>query len=284
MENNRRYTDIISQELEEETRLTMDSRGLAKRAASEGTPIGQLKLRESDTGEAEDRLLEGARQELARIANFIIVEQPDQSDAEESQQVVVDSDKRELTAEQAERTLGALQRRFQANIHLHEGIEWTKVKTALEANPEALWSIAQMESAGHSPDIYHDDKNDYYFGTCSIESPESARNCVYDKEAADWLRENHPDVPFQGSAVEMAEAMGIDLMDPDHYKDILQEKGKFDEKTRSWLLTHSGIRSTGDALDGSRRGGYVYVSRYRARDLYHRWAWRGALRVKKVAA
>ena len=208
-----------------------------------------------------------------------------QLNLESDESPVVDQGEKQLSPEEAEQTLLNFKNRFKENMYLHEGVDWNKVKASLEANPEALWSIAQMEAAGHAPDIYHDDENDYYFGTCSIESPESARNCVYDKEAADWLGENHPDVQFNGSAVEMAEAMGIELMLPDHYKDILQEKGKFDKATWSWLLTHSDIRSTGSALFGYRSGVYaVVVDLYGASDRYHSRAWRGSLRVKKVTA
>lgn len=191
-------------------------------------------------------------------------------------------DKTELTSEEAEKTFSVLEARFRTNIRLHEGINWSDVRASLEASPEALWSLAQMESARHAPDVYHDDESDYYFGTCSKESPESARNCAYDKKAADWLRENHPDESFQGSAVEMAEAMGIELMLPDHYGDILQEKGIFDEETWGWLLTQSDIRSSGPALYGRRFGPTGCINRHSPYNPYDDGGWRGSLRVKKV--
>lgn len=185
--------------------------------------------------------------------------------------------------EEAEKTslLTVLQTRFSANTHLHEGIDWNDVKTSLEANPEALWSLTQMEVAGHEPDIYHNDDSNYYFGTCSEESPESARNCVYDKEAADFLKENYPDEKFNDSAVEMAEAMGIELMSPEHYRDILQEKGRFKE-TWSWLLTPSDVRSTGYAFRGFRHCNDAGIYRNIAHSYYYNGTWRGSLRVKKV--
>jgi len=196
------------------------------------------------------------------------------------------TEKRELSPEspEAKELLQKLEDRFQRNMNLHEGINWNDVKISLERSPEALWSLLQMESAGHDPDVYHDDENDYYFGTCSKESPESGRNCVYDKKATDFLKENYPDEKFNGSAVEMAESMGIELMLPDHYKDILQEKGRFDEKTWSWLLTHSGVRSTGCTLDGRRGGVDVCVGQNFASYHRDRRAFRGSLRVKKVTA
>lgn len=288
MENNRRYTDVIPQELTAETRLAMDSRGLAKRAVNEGTPLNEIKLRASDEGESKDKLLEGARQEVARIANFAIVEKPEAvAEAGSPQGVTVEGgakNERVLAPEQAGRVLGALQSRFNANTNLHKGINWKDVEASLKASPEALWSLAQMESAGHAPDVYHNDESGYYFGTCSVETPESARNCVYDKEAADWLRENAPQAVFNGSAVEMAEAMGITLMLPEHYRDILQKKGKFDKETWSWLLTQSDIRSSGRAVDGCRDGFGVNFNQ-RSANLHRDYgAWRGSLRVNKVVA
>ena len=177
--------------------------------------------------------------------------------------------------------MGKLEARFSANMPLHEGVNWNDVKTSLEASPEALWSLLQMESAGHDPDVYHNDEKDYYFGTCSKESPESGRNCVYDKDAAELLKENHPGEEFNGSAVEMAQSMGIELMLPDHYE-RLQEKGIFDLETLSWLLTHSGIRSAGPALYGYRFGANVFVDQRFAGHRSVRRAWRGFLMVKKV--
>ena len=186
---------------------------------------------------------------------------------------------RQLSPEATERTLSTLQTRFDANSHLHEGCDWSRVKTALEANPEALWSISQMEAQGHIPDVYNFDNNGFDIGTCSEETPSGARNCVYDAEAAAWLKENHPQATFNGSAVEMAEAMGISLMSPTHYREILQQKGKFDRQTWSWLLTDEATRKTGDALYGDRYGDDVSVLQGVAYIHYDGGAWRGSLRV-----
>lgn len=180
-----------------------------------------------------------------------------------------DSEKRELTPEETENTLSALQTRFEANMFLHEGIKWSDVKASLEANHEAVRSLAQMEAAGHDPDVYYDDENDYYFGTCSKESPESAGNCTY----------------YQ--AIKMAKTMSIKLMLPEHYKNILQKKGYFDDKgTWSWLLTHSDItRSAGRAFRGYRLNDLYYdVNEAWASDHDKLGGWRGSLKVKKVTA
>ncbi len=186
---------------------------------------------------------------------------------------------RKLSPEDAKKTLDSLRTRFTDNVHLHKDLEWSRVETALEANPEALWSVHEMEVAGHAPDVYDFDESGFDIGTCSQETPESARNCVYDKEAAAWLKEKHPDERFNGNAVEMAEAMGIDLMTPKQCRDVLQEKGGFDKRTWSWLKTNLDTRKTGYALNGSRPGDLVRVNRGNASFHSGVRAWRGSLRV-----
>jgi len=136
-----------------------------------------------------------------------------------------------------------------------------------------------MEAQGHMPDVYNFDDSGFDIGTCSKETPESARNCVYDAKAAAWLKENYPDEKFNGSAVELAEAMGISLMSPEQYKDVLQNKGKFDEKTWSWLKTLDETRESGYALRGGRYGGAVYVGQFNAYGSTDYKAFRGSLRV-----
>lgn len=160
---------------------------------------------------------------------------------------------RTLSPEQAEQLLGKLEERFNDNKERHEGVDWAKVKSSLEANPEALWSLNEMEKAGHEPDVYFADDKGFDVGTCSKESPEQHRNIVYDEEARggnDKLR----------SAVEIAEEMGIDLMEPDKYKKELQAHGKYDLNTWSWLKTSEEKRKTGVALYGLRTadGGDVF--------------------------
>ena len=288
MENNR-WTDGLTVELLKAEKLAEDGRKLALKAVASRTPINDIALgRKGESDEDREAVRNGARQEVARIANFAIVEKPEaEVEAGGPQEVTVEGgakNERVLAPEQAERVLGALQSRFSANTNLHKGINWKDVESSLKASPEALWSLAQMESAGHAPDVYHNDESGYYFGTCSVETPESARNCVYDKEAADLLIANNPNAVFNGSVVEMAEAMGITLMLPEHYRDILQKKGKFDKETWSWLLTQSDVRSSGYAVRGYRVG---HVVRFHRNYAYYRYdvrAWRGSLRVEKVSA
>jgi hypothetical protein len=210
---------------------------------------------------------------------------------EELAQITDPSIERVLSPEQAEEILRTLQNRFNSKKHckMHEGINWADVEASLKANPEALWSLNQMESAGHVPKVYYVDESSYYFGTCSSETPGSSRNCVYDEEAADRLRENEPQAVFNGSAVEMAKAMGIELMSPEHYSTFLIKSGmyrkggpggKFDRWTRCWLLTDSKTRSMGSADSGN----LFYCETHLVQDHDEEGGWRGSLRVEKVKA
>jgi len=179
---------------------------------------------------------------------------------------------RTLTPEQAEQLLNKLEKRFNDNKERHEKVDWEKVKSSLEANPEALWSIDEMEKAGHEPDVYFADDKGFDVGTCSKESPEQHRNIVYDEEARrgnDELR----------SAVEIAEEMGIDLMEPDKYKNVLQAHGKYDLDTLSWLKTSKEKRKAGLAFGGRRFDVDVFVSVHNPSARYDARAFRGSLRV-----
>lgn len=56
----------------------------------------------------------------------------------------------------------------------------------------------------------------------------------------------------------MAEAMGIDLLTEEQYRE-LQRFGAFDTRTSSWVRTPTDVRSLGGALFGDRRYGRVFV-------------------------
>ena len=92
---------------------------------------------------------------------------------------------KDLKAKQREELLSALQARFEKNMNRHKGLEWAKVKAKLEANPEKLWSLHEMETTGGEPDVVgHDQKTgEYIFYDCSAESPKGRRSVCYDREA-----------------------------------------------------------------------------------------------------
>ena len=181
-----------------------------------------------------------------------------------------------LPPEQRGELLRALQARFEKNMDRHEGLEWAKVKPKLEANPEKLWSLSEMERTGGEPDVVGHDKKSgqYIFVDCSPESPKDRRSFCYDREALDSRKENKP----KNDAIDTAAAMGIELLTEEQYRE-LQKLGNFDTKTSSWVKTPSDIRELGGALFCDRRFGRVFTYHNGAESYYAARAFRAALRV-----
>jgi hypothetical protein len=184
--------------------------------------------------------------------------------------------KKEFSPEQREEILGALKARFEKNMNRHQGLDWAKVQVKLEANPEKLWSLGEMERTGGEPDVVGFDKEagEYIFYDCSAESPKGRRSVCYDREAQESRKEHQP----KNNAVEMAGAMGIELLTEEQYRE-LQRLGNFDAKTSSWVKTPSDIRNLGGALFCDRRYGNVFVYHNGAESYYAARAFRGSLRV-----
>jgi hypothetical protein len=188
----------------------------------------------------------------------------------------IDSNKKELSAEQREELLRTLKARFEKNMNRHKGIEWDKVQARLEANTEKLWSLHEMERTGGEPDVvgYDLETGEYLFYDCSVESPKGRRSVCYDREGLESRKEHKP----ENSAIDMATAMGIELLTEEQYRE-LQNLGDFDTKTSSWVKTPSDIRELGGALFGDRRYGHVFVYHNGASSYYGVRAFRGSLRV-----
>ncbi|MBV6439047.1 MAG: DUF4256 domain-containing protein [Haliscomenobacteraceae bacterium CHB4] len=184
--------------------------------------------------------------------------------------------KKELSPEQRKELLGTLKARFEKNMNRHTGLEWAKVLTRLEANPEKLWSLRVMEETGGEPDVVgHDPKTGgYIFYDCSAESPKGRRSVCYDPEALESRKEHKP----ADSAVGMAEEMGVGILTEEQYRE-LQQLGAFDTKTSSWIKTPSDIRKSGGALFCDRRYGHVFVYHNGAESYYAARGFRGVLRV-----
>ena len=178
--------------------------------------------------------------------------------------------------EREEDLLQALKARFEKNMHRHKGVAWANVQARLEGNPDALRSLREMELTGGEPDVIGQDREtgDYTFCDCSPESPAGRRSVCYDREALDSRKEHKP----ESSAVEMAAAMGIDLLTEAQYRE-LQKLGEFDSKTSSWIKTPADIRSLGGALFCDRRYGKVFVYHNGAQSYYAARGFRGSLRV-----
>jgi Protein of unknown function (DUF4256) len=184
--------------------------------------------------------------------------------------------KKELSPEQRKQLLGTLKARFEKNMNRHKGLEWPNAQAKLEANPEKLWSLNEMENTGGEPDVVGQDKKtgEYIFYDCSEESPKGRRSLCYDREALDSRKENKP----KGNAMDMAGAMGVELLTEEQYRE-LQKLGEFDTKTSSWVKTPSAIRKLGGALFCDRRFDTVFVYHNGAESYYAARAFRGSAKV-----
>lgn len=181
-----------------------------------------------------------------------------------------------MKAQEREQLLQALQARFEKNMHRHKGLAWADVRTRLEANPDALKSLRDMEESGGEPDVVGQDAEAAacVFIDCSAESPSGRRSVCYDGEALESRKEHKP----ADSAVEMAAAMGIELLTEGQYR-ALQKLGEFDAKTSSWIRTPPEVRALGGALFCDRRYGKVFVYHNGAQSYYAARGFRGSLRV-----
>jgi len=188
----------------------------------------------------------------------------------------MNSNKKKLSPEQHAALLKTLMIRFEKNMKRHKGLEWAQVQAKLEANSDKLWSLNEMEETGGEPDVAGFDKKtgEYIFYDCSAESPKERRSLCYDHEALEKRKEHKP----ADSAVEMAAAMGIDLLTEEQYRG-LQQLGAFDTKTSSWVVTPANIRKLGGALFCDRRYDTVFVYHNGAESYYAARGFRGFLKI-----
>jgi len=186
------------------------------------------------------------------------------------------TNKNKLSAAQREELMEALQARFKKNMHRHRGLEWSKVRSKLEANPERLWSLNEMERTGGEPDVVGLDKKtgEYSFYDCSAESPKDRRSLCYDREAWESRKEHKP----KSNAIDVAADMGIELLTEDQYRE-LQKVGEFDTKTSSWVKTPPDIRKLGGAIFCDRRYNTVFTYHNGAESYYAARGFRGSLRI-----
>ena len=169
-----------------------------------------------------------------------------------------------------------LKARFENNMSRHPGLEWSQVQARLDANPDKLSSLNEMERTGGEPDVVGQDQQtgEYIFYDCSAESPQGRRSLCYDREALNARKEHKPN----SSAIDMAAAMGIEILTEEHYR-ALQTLGKFDQKTSSWVKTPADIRKRGGAIFCDRRYDHVFVYHNGAESYYAARGFRGSLKV-----
>ena len=181
-----------------------------------------------------------------------------------------------MSPQQRDELLATLKTRFDKNMNRHEGIEWSKVQAKLEANPEKLGSLGEMERTGGEPDVVGYDKKtgEYIFFDCAAESPKGRRSLCYDRAALNARKENKP----KDTAVDMATAIGVELLTEEQYRE-LQKLGEFDTKTSSWIQTPSGIRKLGGAVFCDRRYNTVFLYHNGADSYYAARGFRGSLKV-----
>ena len=181
-----------------------------------------------------------------------------------------------MKKQEQEHLIQTLKTRFEQNLNRHPDIPWTDVQSLLENNPNALESLQAMEATGGEPDVIGQDKETglVTFCDCAKESPTGRRSLCYDRAALEARKENKP----KGSAIEMAEKMGIALLTEDQYR-ALQTLGEFDAKTSSWLATPPELRALGGAIFGDFRYGRVFVYHNGVQSYYAARGFRGLLRV-----
>jgi hypothetical protein len=181
-----------------------------------------------------------------------------------------------LSVQEREELLNTLKIRFGKNMNRHKDIEWPKVQAKLEANPDKLWSLNEMEVTEGEPDVvgYDAKTGEFLFYDCSAESPKGRRNTCYDHEALEARKEHKPG----NSAINMAAEMGIEILTEEQYR-ALQELGKFDLKTSSWVKTPADVRKHGGALFCDRRFDKVFLYHNGAESYYGARGFRGCLKV-----
>ncbi len=181
-----------------------------------------------------------------------------------------------LSSAQCEELLKRLKERFEKNMNRHEALKWDELQTRLIANAEKMWSLDEMERSGGEPDVigYDQETNEYIFYDCSPESPIHRRSLCYDRKALESRKANKP----ENSAIDMATAMGIELLTEEQYRE-LQKLGEFDLKTSSWIATPDSIRTHGGAVFCDRRYKHVFTYHNGADSYYAARGFRGSLRV-----
>jgi hypothetical protein len=181
-----------------------------------------------------------------------------------------------LSPEKSVDLMAVLKTRFEKNMNRHQDLEWDKLVKKLEKNPKKLWSLSGMERTGGEPDVVGFDKKtgEYTFCDCSPETPPGRRNVCYDREALDARKSFKPG----NSAMDLAAAMGIEILTEDQYRE-LQQLGKFDTKTSSWLKTPEEIRKLGGAIFADCRYDQVFIYHNGADSYYSSRGFRGCLKV-----
>ena len=186
------------------------------------------------------------------------------------------SAKKELSSKLRDELLASLKAQFEKNLGRHPGFVWAKVQARLEANPDKLWSLAEMERTGGEPDVVGQDKKsgEFLFMDCAAQSPKGRVSFCYDRAALNARKEHKP----KNCVMDAAADMGVEVLTEEEYF-ALQKLGEFDTKSSSWLRTPPEIRELGGAIYGDRRYGRVFIGHNGAESYYGGRGFRGSLKV-----
>lgn len=181
-----------------------------------------------------------------------------------------------LSAKEQAQLLTTLERRFSLHASRHPGLPWSAVLARLEASPDKLWSLQQMEATGGEPDVIGGAQagGQVLFVDCSDETPKGRVSLCFDRAALDARKEAKP----KSCVEDVAAELGVELLDEAQYR-ALQQRGEFDRKTSSWIRTPDDIRALGGALFCDRRYGHVFTYHNGAQSYYAARGFRAALAV-----
>ncbi len=179
-----------------------------------------------------------------------------------------------LSEEAANKLLSILQKRFEKHTHRHPGMQWKDVQARLEANPDKLISLNEMDITDGEPDVVgqETDTSAFIFMDCAAESPKGRRSLCYDPDALESRKEHKP----KNSAIGMAAEMGIELLNEEQYA-WLQKLGPFDTKTSSWVKTPEDVRKLGGAIFCDHRFGRIFTYHNGAESYYAARGFRGMI-------
>lgn len=106
-----------------------------------------------------------------------------------------------LGAPQREELLATLRARFESNMDRHNGIEWAEVQATLEAAPDTLWSLAEMERTGGEPDSAIEMAAAMGAGFLTEEQFRRLQGFgEFDTKTSSWLQ-TPPDIRGRGGAI-----------------------------------------------------------------------------------
>lgn len=183
--------------------------------------------------------------------------------------------KKLLTDSEISELIKILKARFDSNQQRHKTISWKDVEKRLELHPEHLWTLNEMEKSGGEPDVVKQEKDgSILFFDCAPESPIGRRSVCYDRKALDARKVHKP----LTSCMDLANEMGIKILTETQYR-FLQQTGKYDCKTSSWIQTPTTIRDLGGALFCDRRYDTVFTYHNGADSYYAARGFRGSLTI-----